>query len=201
MPDSSRASVRRTPRRRETDGWSSPYRSSKWLRASSPARCSTRLTAVANDSFIRDDAWRRGATKAPARSTQWVDDSEGRPCVASMRVRVTMTARSHTAAARNGEYPTRRTPDGAGTVPEGSNNKVCSARSDAAIIRTTSSFVEVTTAALLVDNKFGMMSELVFPLRLGPMTNVDRSDPLVTSPCWPRPRYTPKSFTTHNGHE
>ncbi len=86
-------------------------------------------------------------------------------------------------------------------MPEGSKRSVSCARADSDIVRTTSSFVDVVTTAREVVNKLGMMSELVLPLRLGPTTKVDRSGPLVTSPRAPRPRYTPMSVITHNGHE
>jgi hypothetical protein len=53
---------------------------------------------------------------------------------------------------------------------------------------TTSFFVDVTTQERFVIRRFGMMSDDVFPLRLGPNTSVERSSPLVASPRAPRPK-------------
>ncbi len=49
------------------------------------------------------------------------------------------------------------------------------------MVRTTSSLVDVMSDDRDVINKFGMMSDVVLPLRLGPSTNVDRCSPLDTS--------------------
>ena len=40
----------------------------------------------------------------------------------------------------------------------------------------------------VVIRRFGTMIEVVFPLRVGPNTSVERSSPLVASPCAPRPK-------------
>jgi len=76
----------------------------------------------------------------------------------------------------------RCTPSGVATVPEGSKSNVEPSRFTRDIIETTSSLVDVTTLGIRVMSKFGMINDEVFPLRLGPNTNVDRSCPLIASP-------------------
>ena len=82
----------------------------------------------------------------------------------------------------------RCTPGGVGTVPDGSNSSVAALRRDDAINETTSFFVEVTTLERSVIRRFGTTIDEVFPLRLGPNTSVERSAPLIASPCAVRPK-------------
>ena len=82
----------------------------------------------------------------------------------------------------------RCTLGGVVTVPDGSKSSVAPSRRAFDINDTTSFFVDVTTHASVVIRRFGTMIEVVFPLRVGPNTSVERSLPLIALPLTPRPK-------------
>jgi hypothetical protein len=73
-------------------------------------------------------------------------------------------------------------------IPDGSKCIFAPFRRDFDISRITSSLVDVMTQECALIRRFGMIIELVFPLRLGPNTSIERSLPLDTSPNSLRPK-------------
>ena len=115
--------------------------------------------------------------RADARSSQWfrAPDETVLPCDAATMAALIAIAPSQVVEEWRGLHPTLVTPEGGDMPPEGSNNKTAPAcRRLEVVAFMTSGFVDVATTLCAALNTFGMMTEVVFPLRVGPRINALR---------------------------